>query len=315
MENLEMKKGEIQKKKDEASLFLKNCFDLPIDEFILGCKLHLMPCSYGAKTQQKIIFDAGGKLQKVLPSMDLGDVTIRNIRFYEIKTIFMTEDRDFIRITNIRDYQPFDYFIFCLVDENYIIDFYCLHKNVIVENDKFVRLNGMNGTQAANKDNKTVSKSATIDKKYRKDVFDKNNILRDTSYNALMDYISYMYDVSGPVKITEKKNKVGVSKKRVKASYKTRRKYAPKRSVKFSINDQIIKGKTNCETMINLVNSIGVDTAKQNIWPSMFSDRKTSDSYVKLESGIYFNPRFSYRDIKMISRNFTKHGLNVKLIT
>jgi hypothetical protein len=132
-------------------------------------------------------------LKEISPTLDKGDGHINFKKFYECKISFRNISGKY-SITNIRDWQGFDYFILCFVDtdDNFKSYFYCVPKEVITNNQS-LKLTGMNNTEEINRMNKYVGKRTSIDNFDINWLFKDKSVLKGTSYKHLQDYIQKSY--------------------------------------------------------------------------------------------------------------------------
>jgi len=169
-------------------------FNLPMSIFVTEY-YRRNPQAYGHGIVNKIIFDTQGLL-KSCPS-EYGDAfsTSNNKKgtaelFYEGKSSFSSKKGTF-RITHIRDFQDFDYFIICFVDrqDKFKEYYYILPKDYICKNPDVFKLGNMNNSKKENQNNVNVDKCVTIKKEVVFEKFGENNLLYGTDYKDLMSCI------------------------------------------------------------------------------------------------------------------------------
>lgn len=272
-----------------------------IESFVTDAFTHT-PSSYGHLLCKKIIYDSNGVLLRCEP--DFGDAVsfsdntelIRRLLNYEVKTSYLDLKTNTFRLTHLRDYQDFDYFIVCFIDrsDNFKPHFYVLTRSFICDNKELFKLHAMNNTNRANQDNVNIDKAITIKKEVAFNLFGKNNLLPGTSYDDLITAIKN-YELHD---LFNKNKKMKTTK------------------IAFDVNGTIIKGKTNEKLIVEFVNYLGPLTA-QEYFPSFYlSTQPTKCRYVRLRLGNhFFDPKISPIDIKrIVNRGNKKTGLNIKLM-
>ena len=256
------------------------------------------PQAYGNRICEKIIYDTNGKLRFTTP--DFGDAYSKhgkNKIFYEIKSSYLRLETNTFRITHIRDYQNFDYFIICFIDrsDNFKPYFYFLPKSFICNN---FTLTPMNNTKKANMGNLNIDKAMSINREEAFYRFESASLLNGTSYEDLMAYLK-VKDNQGNAIVNPNKRTYN---KQVKFS--------------FVAKSALINGKTNIEAITKLANYLGPFRALDYFPPFWLSKEKTTLRKVKLNLGNYYlNPKISPRDTRyIINRGNRKTGLDIKLI-
>lgn len=182
----EAKKAELQKHKPlnydwPMRLFLAKVY--PVD-----------PSRYGAAIGKKIEHDSNNKLTTCNPNLGDADAITSNGKklHYEIKSSYSHENGNF-RIAHIRDYQKYNYFIFCFIDrvDDFKPYFYLLDKSFICHNQD-LHLCAMNNTVEANAFNVNYDKATQIKKEKAFYIFGQSNLLNGTSYKDLLDYFKLL---------------------------------------------------------------------------------------------------------------------------
>lgn len=270
--------------------------NLPIDEFVVRCH-ELIPASYGKMMVKKIAHDSKNKMSPVDDYEERGDLKLRwspiqsdDWEYYEVKTSYLNKSGRFT-IKNIRPWQDFDYFILCLIDtsnNNYKTHFYCLNKEVIIDNPVLV-FTGQNNTKISNENNTNVAISTTFGLNDHSWLFDEDNRLYGTTYDNLMSYLnirSFDKSVWSERSNWDKLDRGG--RRPIQKIYL---------EMEDSTGQVIIDGLTNKEVMINLVEYIGPSKLDGIIWRTWLSKSHGDDRTEYVGDGYYFNPKFSIRDL------------------
>jgi len=273
-----------QKKHKNYNKLSPKIYNLPIKEFISAIYDGCGSQTYGKCFVKKLIKDSSFILSEISPNEDKGDCTINNKIFVEIKISYYNNSNNGYGIHNIRDYQDFDYFFLCFVNDKMTPVFYCVTKDVIVKNP-ILNMSNQNGTKFANLNNDKVGKSVRIKDNELKWILGKHNLLKNTTYKALIDFI----------KNIDNKNRNKKSK------------------ISFQIGDKIIKSDTNKKTMGELIEHINSKELLNVLWPSQLEHLK-KNGYIQVDDGVFFNPRLSYRDVIKLVKTINKN-LNLKIET
>ena len=274
--------------------------NLPINEFILESQKEI-PAVYGKLMVKKIIGDSDYKIRPTPDSENRGDCHIGYKNYYEVKTSYLNKSNRF-SLRNIRPWQNLDCFILCLIDtsnrEKYKSYFYCLPKDIILNNPVLV-FTGQNNTKESNDKNMEVGLSTTFSVNDHSWLFKKNNLLKGTSYDDLMNYI---IEVSGDNSNTYVSN--FYSRQKFEPIKKHTRSQIQK--IYLKMGHLVIDGNTNKEVMVNLVKHIGPDKLDGIIWRTWLTKSENSDRTEYMGKGYFFNPKFSIRDINKVIRQINK---------
>jgi hypothetical protein len=120
----------IEKRDTKNIIFDHEIEGYPMHSFIKRIYTICEQNTRGSQFAKKLVFDSNGLLKPVNSTEDLGDV-LCGVKYVEIKILF-TSLKKYFRFTNLRDYQKFKYFVFCLVDDtknDFPIRYYCIDKN------------------------------------------------------------------------------------------------------------------------------------------------------------------------------------------
>jgi hypothetical protein len=232
--------------------------------------------------------------------LDCGDCRIGKMKYAELKISFKPSNGKY-NIKNIRQWQNFDYYILCFVDEYMKDKYYCVNKDVIAKNPELT-LSYQNGTVNSNVNNTKVNMSVSIHHDDVNFYFKEHNLLGGTSYKHLLKFIKSCKDEQS-VSTIEQHIEASVMRHREKAS-----------TISYLYNGKHIKGKNNKDSMFQLVKEIGPKKLEGIIWKSQLGkENKPYHEYIG--NGYYFNPKFSLRDtlltIRMINE---KTNFNVQII-
>jgi hypothetical protein len=158
---------------------------LSIKDFICECYIKLNPCSYGNRVAEKIRTELN--VDSVNQRDGRGDISCNNI-FYEQKVSYLSNVNNSWSLTHLRPWQKFNYYIFCLVDceDSFEPNFYVIDKVGI---NRF-NLSAMNGTASSNHNNSNIELRTNIAKGSEAHrTLKKMNLLKDTTYNSLENFI------------------------------------------------------------------------------------------------------------------------------
>ena len=185
---------EVNEKRLTQNVFTDDDMNLPIGEFLMKSYSVCTPNKYGDLFPKKIILDSKGKLKELPSSLDRGDCHINFKKYFEGKISFRNKSGKY-SITNIRDWQDFDYFVLCFVDthDDFKPYFYCVPKKTITDNPR-ISLNGMNNTNKINRSNTYVATRTNINEIDLSWLFKKDSVLKGTSYKHLQDFIKLTYN-------------------------------------------------------------------------------------------------------------------------
>lgn len=185
--------------------------NLEMEDFIPCIYNKCSPNYYGLLFGKKIIRESNGFLNSTPHSMDNGDFyfyssEFLNTFFGEIKISYKGKKGNY-RITHIRDWQPFDFYILCFVDvdDNFTPRYYLVPKNIITQKG-YLRLTSMNGTIHSNKDNKNVSKSVTIKGEDCDWFFKKHSLLKGNTFSDLKQFFNKDFIKTNKTKIIKSLN-------------------------------------------------------------------------------------------------------------
>jgi hypothetical protein len=199
--------NEVKKVNEKRNVTSIKTYHLPMEKFIMEIYLNCAPCTYGILFPKKILHDMHGKIEDISPKLDRGDIHINNKVFFETKISYRGKSGKY-NLTNLRDWQKLDYFIFCFVDtqDNFTPHFYCVPVDTIFDNP-CITLTAMNNTSSSNKNNQCVGKRTTINSDDLEWLFDKTNVLKGTTYNHLTSFINRQYTKLKTHKQNEKSKK------------------------------------------------------------------------------------------------------------
>jgi hypothetical protein len=161
-------------------------YDLSFEDFILKIYINCDSSKYGEAFQTYIKKNLYPKIRGLSKCFERGDLHVNYEKYFEVKISYLNKNGKY-SVTHIRNWEKFDYFILCFVDENFNSDIYCISKNVISENEK---LNSMNGSKYINIENTFVAKRLSLKVNYVNSILSKKNTLKGTSYNDLQNFIS-----------------------------------------------------------------------------------------------------------------------------
>ena len=161
-------------------------YDLSFEDFILKIYINCDSSKYGESFQSYIKKNFFPKIKTLSKQFERGDLHVNYEKYFEVKISYLNKNGKY-SVTHIRNWEKFDYFILCFVDENFNSSIYCIPKNVISENEK---LNSMNGSKYINIENTFVAKRLSLKVNYVNSVLNKKNTLKGTSYNDLQNFIS-----------------------------------------------------------------------------------------------------------------------------
>lgn len=191
--------------------------NLEMEDFIPCIYNKCSPSHYGFLFGKKIIRESNGFLNSTPHTMDNGDFHFYSDEFLitffgEIKISYMGKtkkegEKGNYRITHIRDWQPFHFYILCFVDidDNFTPRYYLIPKWIVIKKD-FLRLTPMNGTRASNKDNKNVSKSTTIKGEDCDWFFKKHSLLKGNTFSDLKQFFNEDFIKANKTKILKSLN-------------------------------------------------------------------------------------------------------------
>lgn len=164
-------------------------YQLKITDFILKIHNDCIPCTYGKLLPKKIQHDSGPFLRSSDKDLlsDRGDLHINKKTFLEVKTSIIGKGGK-NSITNIRDWQDFDYFILCFIDIDFIPSFFCVPKEAVTNNPQ-LKLSAMNDSKEINSHNTYVAKRTNINSYDVNYLFKKHNLLKGTSYTHLLTFL------------------------------------------------------------------------------------------------------------------------------
>jgi hypothetical protein len=180
----------------------KNIMEYPIQQYIMETYTRCSPNMYGSLFPKKIMRDLGEFLKGVPSSINRGDCHVNYLAFFEFKISYKSKDEESFSITNIRDWQEFDYFVLCFVDpeKNFRSRFYCVEKTVITDNSE-IRLGGMNNTADINLENKHVGKRTSIIADDLEWILNKHNLLKTTKYTSLISFIKSKFKATQKIQL------------------------------------------------------------------------------------------------------------------
>ena len=322
----------------------KSEFEAPLDEFIVRVHQNCYPNTYGKLFAKKLINESDGGLVEVNQNLDLADCyfTTEELqrKFCEVKISYINKNGKY-RITNIRGYQNFDFFILSFVDmtDSFKTQCYIVPKEIVCSNPK-IRLTPMNGTKLINRYNKYVAMSATLSKMDVDWLFGRHSILPNNKTKSLLKHIRSLNNnkvniVKPPTskecfmkmqKLLDTKNLTTSPRKPI-VIHKTATKvgfnvitptYIPLSTIlsKYSKKAMYICGSTNMESVTDLIRFIGPKNILKAFWPSQISKVKTESINTPVGDGYYINPKFSFRDIQKMVRMINKKTFfNIEIVS
>lgn len=273
--------------------------ELHIDDFkcLLYCECD--PASYGKWMEKKLEYDTDYLIKKISATKDCGEFNIGG-KVSEMKTSYLNRSGVY-RITNIRPWQDIDCYLLFLIDcdNDFKLKIYMLPKDYLMREFKFVPVNNVKEINEKQEDKNlgtTFKPSSLID-------FEKNNILRGSTYVDLMDYVYYMNKQVPSNKVNSiKKKSTSLRNKMTKVSFK----------LNGNIN---ITGNSNIEVVSRLCSMIGYKNIVGAVWDSQISNTQTELFKVDIGGGYFLNPKFSIRDIRTNINNINKKkDMDIKLI-
>ncbi len=197
-------------------------FQLSMRNFILKIYCDCDPATYGKAFTNKIIHDFPNTFNVVRDTDDIGDLSVtypirnRNYDSYnvitgkmgiymlglygnEVKKIhlegkisYLSNKTQTYTVRNIRIYQNFNYFVFCLVDcdDKFEPEFIVVEKEVITKGP--IKLHIMNGTKDRNKNNTDVGVGFAFKKgsKQYHYLLNNNKVKGNHTYEDFMEFIT-----------------------------------------------------------------------------------------------------------------------------
>lgn len=261
----------------EKNQFINKNIHLPIKEFLM--KMYpLAPTQRGINFQKYLIKNSN--LYLTNSQIGQGDCYITKEKTAEIKISYLNDNGKF-NIRNLTIGSKYEWFILCFVypNKNFKSLFYCVKKNVIMENP-IIKLTNMHK-------NTPTLLGTTIKEQELKWLLDRHNLLEGNNYSDLIKFI----------------NENDNNKTHTPIKHNIRNK---KTKVSFLIDGKIINGQNNCITVTNMVKHIGPKKLNNVIWKSQLNTVKTDKNYVNVGDGYYLNPKFSIRDIHNIVKQINK---------
>lgn len=185
--------NEVKKVNEKRNITSIKTYHLPMEKFLMEIYINCAPCTYGSLFPKKILHDLHGKIVSVSPTSDRGDLRMNYKIYYETKISYRGKSGKY-NLTNLRDWQKLDYFIFCFVDtqDNFTPHFYCVPVDTIFDNP-CITLTAMNNTSTSNKNNERVGKRTTINPDDLNWLFKKDNKLKGTTYKHLTSFINRQF--------------------------------------------------------------------------------------------------------------------------
>lgn len=294
-------------------------FNTPLDEFVIRVHQNCYPNTYGKLFAKKLIKESDGGLVEVNQNLDLADCyfTTEDFqrKFCEVKISYINKNGKY-RITNIRGFQNFDFFILSFVDmtNSFKTQYYVVPKEVVCSNPK-IKLTAMNGTKIINSHNKYVPMSTTLSKMDIEWLFSRHNLLPNNRTKSLIKFVKSLSNRK--VTITEHYNEAIKSIPSIRKPIVNR---APFTRVGFTViipkskkGAIYICGDNNRETITDLVRVLGPKNILSAFWPSQISKVRTESINTPVGDGYYICPKFSFRDIQKMVRminqktNFAVH--------
>jgi hypothetical protein len=171
------------------NMFTEDDMDLPMGKFLMKSYTQCTPNKYGDLFSKKVIYDSKNILKGLSASLNRGDCHMGFEKYFECKVSYLNKSGKY-SITNIRNWQDFDYFILCFVDtgDNFKPYFYCVPKETIT-NNPCITLTGMNNTSDINSKNTYVGTRTSVNNVDLNWLFKNSSTLKGTSYKHLEDFI------------------------------------------------------------------------------------------------------------------------------
>lgn len=184
---------EVNEKRLIRNVFTNDDMNLPMDDFLMKSYNVCTPNKYGDLFSKKVIHDSKNIIKELSPTLDRGDCHIKYQTYFECKVSFRNKSGKY-SITNIRNWQKFDYFILCFVDtfDNFKSHFYCVSKETITGNP-CINLNAMNNTNEINLKNTYVGMRTNINEIDLDWLFKSKSELKGTTYKHLQNFIKQKY--------------------------------------------------------------------------------------------------------------------------
>jgi hypothetical protein len=179
--------SEAKRNRENRNIINDIDYDLSFEDFILKIYINCDSSKYGESFQSYIKKNFFPKIKTLSKQFERGDLHVNYEKYFEVKISYLNKNGKY-SITHIRNWQRFDYFILCFVDENFNSSIYCIPKNVITQNEK-LNLNSMNGTKSTNLKNIFVSTRVSIKPNHVKSILSKKSVLKGTTYNDLRNFI------------------------------------------------------------------------------------------------------------------------------
>jgi hypothetical protein len=285
-------------------------YELPLDEFLVKIHNECDPGVYGNNFSKRVIRDSNGILKYVSQTENMGDCKFKekntNIEKYiEIKISYLSERNNTYKLSNLRFYQNFDYFLFCFVDKLTMEYNFYLVKQKTLEECNFFKFTPVSGTILDNYKNNNIIYSSTITVTDMSWVFDKLNVLDDSTYESFLKFLKTDKD-----NLEIKNNDDLVMVNDISRSSATK--------VIFEICDsksgmimESINGRTNKESLYKLVMRLGPswvrDVFPKSTWINYGATKKR---VINVGGGIYLNNNMGIREIKVVTNEINNKLIN-----
>lgn len=174
------------------NVFTDDDMELPMGRFLMKSFASCTPNKYGDLFAKKVVHDSKNILKELSSSLDRGDCHADYTKFFECKISYRNRSGKY-SITNIRDWQNFDYFILCFVDitDDFKSQFFCIPKETITNNPG-ITLTAMNNTSDINSKNTYVGTRTSINNVDINWLFKNKNVLEGTSYKHVQKFIQQL---------------------------------------------------------------------------------------------------------------------------
>ena len=312
--------------KNKRNVITKSEFKLNLEKFIPLILYKCDPFKYGALFDEKLIYSQ--RALKRAGKSDLGecfyiDKIYNQKRYCEIKITRLHKDGKTYRLTHLRDYQNFNYFIICFVDtsDKYKPYFYILPKDIVCDNPHpNARYGIMNGSEIANTNNENFETALNFNKKFLHELFDEHNLLKGTDLSDLTNFFnSNRHDHNSPPfqKIFSGRNQnrnipngLTINNKILCPIY-----YFNVEENKFNPKSTLIKDDNTADAFAKLIKYIGVKIMQKFITDINLNKIQTNTKNIPVTNGYFLKHDLSLITIRKIINKFNKLNSNNMKIT